>query len=273
MVSSLLVGGLVMISTMTLWADNGLAAFAFPLEELRIDGDLSDWPASIDRQEVRSVQHYDYPNGPEDGYVYFQSGYNLVEGVLYFGFEIHDDSRSAIVEASPEYQDRIGLFLDLRPLAVTSPSQNSLNYYFHLRHDFSGWMDQIQSGWSNIDDVASIAQQRLDDKWTIEIEIDVGKISGGEAALRSGANLGVDVGFFDVDLDQTASDYLWGRGVGKYEDLSYGDLFLLGDDEKLGSFIGKIQSAVPDLGICREFFYLRSTEHSDWPALMVVADQ
>ncbi|MBT5705668.1 MAG: hypothetical protein HOI66_05035 [Verrucomicrobia bacterium] len=62
---------LVLVSILGLRADNGLAAFASPLESLQVDGDLSDWPSSIDRQSVRSVQHFDYPTGPEDGYVFF----------------------------------------------------------------------------------------------------------------------------------------------------------------------------------------------------------
>jgi hypothetical protein len=59
------------LPSLVLRADNGLAAFALPLESLQIDGDLSDWPESIDRQSVRSVQHFDYPTGPEEGYVFF----------------------------------------------------------------------------------------------------------------------------------------------------------------------------------------------------------
>jgi hypothetical protein len=199
--------------------------------------------------------------------------YNLGEGAIYVGFEVYDDSRSIVVEASPEFQDRIGLFLDLRPIAVPGSSQSSLNYYFHLRPDFSGWMDRIRTGWSELDGVASIAQQRDDEKWAIELKIDVEAISKGGAELRPDANLGIDVGFYDVDLDQTASEYLWGNGVGKYETLSYGDLFLLGENERLVSFVGEIQSPVPTVGLCRDFFHIQSMDHADWPALMIVGDQ
>lgn len=270
---ALVLSVLGLLSSLVLRADNGLAAFASPLESLQVDGDLSDWPASIDRQVVRSVQHFDYPTGPEDGYVFFQVGYSLGEGAIYVGFEIYDDSRSVVVEASPEFQDRIGLFLDLRSLAVPSSSQSSLNYYFHLRHDFSGWMDRIRNGWAELDGVASIAQKRGDEKWIIELKIDVEKLTGGGAKLRPGANLGVDVGFYDVDLDQTVSEYLWGNGIGKYENLSYGDLFLLGENERLVLFEGEIQSPIPTVGLRRDFFYVQSMDHSDWPALMVVGDR
>ena len=268
----LAISAIGLLSNPVLHADNGLAAFASPLEGLQVDGDLSDWPASIDRQSVRSVQHFDYPTGPEDGYVFFQVGYNLDEGAIYVGFEIYDDSRSVVVDASPEFQDRIGLFLDLNPLAVPSSSRSSLNFYFHLRYDFAGWMDRIRNGWTELDGVASIAQERGDEKWIIELKIDVAALTDGGAELRSSANLGIDVGFYDVDLDLTVSEYLWGNGIGKYENISYGDLFLLGENERLVPFIGQIQSPISTVELCRDFFYLESTEHPDWPALMIVGD-
>ncbi|MBI4489752.1 MAG: SpoIIE family protein phosphatase, partial [Deltaproteobacteria bacterium] len=75
-------------------AHNGAVAIAVPVEGIKVDGDLSDWPADI----VRYPLLMDEPEGKdpsknaEDLPGTFRIGYNEQENALYFAVEVRDDS-------------------------------------------------------------------------------------------------------------------------------------------------------------------------------------
>ncbi len=254
-------------------ADNGAFSFAIPAEGIVVDGDLGDWPEGIDRQWVRTVQHFDYPTGPDDGFFSFQVAYDSDAQAIYFGFEVHDNSKSPRVASAPEFQDRLGLSLDLGPMVDGDPGEETFNYYFHIRQDFTGWMDRIMSGWNPVGEIATIAHRSTDSVWWVEMRLDIAALSKGKAVLRPGVHAGVDFEFYDVDQDGTASDYLWGRGVGRYERKAYGDLFLLGNSERLETVSGRIGVRGAWGPLLRDFVHLRSVKHPDWPPIMIVADE
>ena len=256
-----------------MFADNGASIFAVPATGITVDGDLSDWPQLIDRQVVSSAQHFDYPTDSHDGYAYFQVAYNLVEGAIYVGFEVHDQSRVPMDRSNPEHQDRLGLFLDLRPLLVGDSGGESLNYYFHLRRDFSGWMSQVGRGWTPVEGIATIAQRDRGETWMFEMRIEVESLSNGKARLQAGGFAGIDVGFYDVDEDASVSDILWGPGVGKYESLSYGDVFFMDPGDRLVPFKGKIQSDASTSGFLRDVIHVQSSKFPNWPSVLVVGDE
>ena len=264
---------LLILNGMPLVADNGATVFAVPATGIKIDGELSDWPELVDRQAVRSAQHFDYPSGPNDGYAFFQVTYSLAEGAIYVGFEVYDQSQAPVDQSNPEHQDRLGLFLDLRPLVDGDPGGESLNYYFHLRRDFSGWMSQVGKGWTPLVGVATMAQKDQDEVWTVEIRIQIDALSNGKASLREGGYAGLDVGFYDVDQDGSVSDILWGPGVGKYESLGYGDVFFVNPGDTLVSFKGQIQSDSSTSNLLKDFIHLQSATFPDWPRLLIVGDE
>lgn len=256
----------------SVWGHNGAFAFAVPVTSLTIDGDLSDWPSEVDRQLGTAVQHFDYPIGGEDGSFWFQVGYDAERAVLYLGFQVFDESRAPVIELSPEFQDRLGLFLDLENLEASQGKASSRNIYFHLRRDFSGWMDQIQRGWNSCDGVAEIKSRDAEGSWGMEMAISLKSLLQEEITLKPDTLVGLDVAFFDVDQDGTTSEYHWGSGIGKYERRAYGDLVLLGEGQSFVPFRGQISTDRFEKEPFSEFFVVESVEHPSWPELVVVSE-
>ncbi len=69
-------------------AGSGLA-LAYPVEGIRIDGDLSDWPAELLRYPV-AVPLLGRPRNAQDCSAEFRVGYNAKENVLYVAVEVQD---------------------------------------------------------------------------------------------------------------------------------------------------------------------------------------
>ncbi|MBI2501733.1 MAG: SpoIIE family protein phosphatase [Candidatus Latescibacteria bacterium] len=73
-------------------AHNGAVAIAVPVEGIKIDGDLSDWPEEIRRYPIEDLTWGDPPKDSLDFQGSFQVGYNVQENAVYIAVEIQDES-------------------------------------------------------------------------------------------------------------------------------------------------------------------------------------
>jgi hypothetical protein len=96
-------------------------AYAVPLNSIRIDGDLADWPAGLPRFPIRTVN--DYPNYSKNGLdrvdpddnpnlvASFMAGYSLKQGVIYLAVVVRDD-RHVVAFNDPWHTDAVEIFVD-----------------------------------------------------------------------------------------------------------------------------------------------------------------
>lgn len=79
-------------------ANNGSFVVAFPVQDIKVDGDFSDWPVAAQQHSIRH-NVYGSPNrGPLDCEASFQAGYDRTRNLLYLAVEVKDDS---LVTAAP----------------------------------------------------------------------------------------------------------------------------------------------------------------------------
>jgi len=67
-------------------------AVAAPVQEISVDGDLSDWPEGIQRYPLDLVATGALPENREDFHGWFQVGYDPDQSALYVAVEIGDQS-------------------------------------------------------------------------------------------------------------------------------------------------------------------------------------
>ncbi|MEM1338761.1 MAG: serine hydrolase domain-containing protein [Bacteroidota bacterium] len=87
-------------------------AYAFPVQNVIIDGDLSDWPKDIEKYELTLVREYKGDTNKEyDGY--YQIGYNKADNSLLIALSIPADSTPVINKnGNWNDQDSYSLYID-----------------------------------------------------------------------------------------------------------------------------------------------------------------
>ena len=96
---------------------NGEYALAYPMDSVKIDGELSDWPAFLPYYTLNAFQ----ANPPEDAADFqgrFRIGYNAPDGAFYVSVEVEDDATVldfpdslVTTRRTPYHRDGAGFFL------------------------------------------------------------------------------------------------------------------------------------------------------------------
>ena len=95
-------------------------AFAFPVDNIEIDGDLSDWPDSFDKYRINAFGNPDQSDTTIDDR-YFQVGYHQATQSLYMGISYPNDSSKVIdVDAHWSKQDSYSFYIDEQHLPFGS---------------------------------------------------------------------------------------------------------------------------------------------------------
>jgi CubicO group peptidase (beta-lactamase class C family) len=214
-------------------AHNGKSALVYPVRNIKIDGDLSDW-TGVKRHIVALTQSPTKPQNAEDFSGYFMIGYNLGEKTLYVAIEITDSDY--VVDTTRQKgwntQDGIQLCLDVRHLVegsgVTAYSYSETRKYV----DANKWdADTKQIVW----DKADIKMVRKGNKRMYEYKIYLGE------ALQAGRSIGFDMLLFDKDADGFGWN-AWGDGESKYQNShALGDIIFMKENEKEGTVTGQVK--------------------------------
>ena len=93
---------LLFISPYRTNAHNGRVALAYPVENITVDGDLSDWPEDLLRYLIAShpyregsLENISGVQGAEDFEAFFRVGYNAEENALYVALRQYDTAIDA----------------------------------------------------------------------------------------------------------------------------------------------------------------------------------
>ncbi|MBT1710328.1 serine hydrolase [Fulvivirgaceae bacterium PWU5] len=224
---------LIFVSTRVTLAHNGANALVYPLKNIQVDGDLSDW-IGVKRHILALAQSDVKPQNAEDFSGYFMIGYNLGEKTLYVAIEITDSDY--VVDTTRQVgwntQDGVQVCLDVRHLiegsGVTAYSYSETRKYV----DANKWDAATkQIVW----DKADIKMVRKGNKRMYEYKIYLGE------ALQPGRSMGFDMLVFDKDADGFGWN-AWGDGEGKYQNShALGDIVFMKENEKGGTLTGQMK--------------------------------
>ena len=203
---------------------NGAVALAIPLENITIDGDLSDWPNGMTYYAVDNPEFQLPPKDTTDFQGHFRIGYNASESALYIATETTDESILINREGG-------GIYIDLAHKDHNSPVGQ---YYFMG----SG----IYYGQGAAKGAVEVVQIQKDNKRLAEWRFDLNLVGQKPTTLKSGQILGFDLILHDSDKDPHFSWMTWGPGKDKYKMTDRrGDLILIDNTTQLGYLQGNMQ--------------------------------
>ena len=216
-------------------AHNGSIAYAYPLGNITVDGNLTDWPSNASRYPIAMDLSPTKPKNEADFSGFFQLGYRLDNHSLYVAFTITDDDFMEDTSANVRWnsQDGLELSLDARHL-LSGSGVASFMYSKKLRNINNAFYDPFAgtANWS----IMEVAMVRNGNtriyEWRIQLENE----------LVVGKSIGFDFHVFDKDGDGSFSYSAWCAGDQKYMNPnSLGDVLILPTNTKLGTLSGKLK--------------------------------
>jgi len=110
-------------ASQSLNAHNGSVAYAYPISEISIDGDLDDWPSGMHKYPIQLLELGDPLEDKHDFNAHFRIGYNLSQRAIYLAVEILDQSiyLDSTKNSNWDTHDGIELYLDTSHLKAGSP--------------------------------------------------------------------------------------------------------------------------------------------------------
>lgn len=222
------------LSGQQLLAHNGTVGYAYPLGNIVVDGDFSDWPRGMVKYGINTHVSDTKPKSDSDFSGFFQMGYRLDNRSLYIAFTVTDDDFMEDTTENVRFntQDGLELCLDARHLPAGS-GVASFMYSKKLRNTNQAYYDPFAKAASwDIMEVAVVRQGKVRYyEWRI--------ILGEQMAV--GKSIGFDFLVFDKDSDQSFSFAGWGKGGFKFRNPnSLGDVILLPAGQKLATVQGTV---------------------------------
>jgi len=217
-------------------ANTGEIAYAYPIENVTIDGDLSDWGEGRLRFSIERGSASD--SEPGDFEASFQVAHDLAKKSLYVAVEVVDDEHINLEGAVPGWgdQDNHLLYVDREHLPTGS---GGVLYLYgdriqEVTYPMASW-DPANAG-ASWDDV-EVASRRDGKKTVYEWRVDL----GDDLALPR--TIGLD--HLLVDRDSQSEDdgtlFFWGEGLGKSANTyRMGDVALLEAETALVTLEGVV---------------------------------
>jgi hypothetical protein len=215
-------------------AHNSQVGLAYPIQDVQVDGDLTDWPTSRAKIPITRPEHGAEPRSPEDFQAFFSLGYNKAENALYLAVEVQDESIAidSTSAATWNNQDGFELYLDL-----AHGLEHSTAVQYFIYGDKS--IEAAEQGERLVD----LKWQRQDQRHVYECRLDLaglGKLK--QIQVRPGTTLGLDLAVCDMDADGSFSWMTWGKHVDKRSAVDRrGDVVLLQEGATTGVISGHIR--------------------------------
>ena len=225
---------LFLLSFQPSFSHNGSVAYAYPLGEIKVDGNFSDWPSNAVKYTISRELSETKPKDAADFSGFFQVGYRLDNHSLYIAFTITDDNFMEDTSQNVRWntQDGLEISLDARHL-LSGSGVASFMYSKKLRNINNAFYDPFAKNakW-DIMEVALVTNGNTRFyEWRIML--------GNELAV--GKSLGFDFHVFDRDANGSFSYNAWGKGPSKYiNPNSLGDIIPLAADQQLSTISGSV---------------------------------
>lgn len=215
--------GLVMIDNPSGMSKNNSLAVAFPIQDINVDGDLSDWPDDIEVHTLGPPQYGDDALSKDDAAARFRVGYDREQQVLLVAVEVDDDSFVLCEDSNCDWtsQDGCEVYIDLEHSKI-KPQVKQLNFYGNrLEHPSEN---------------AVVMTGRTATGRTYEWQI------GAPGSFTGARSIGFDLSVLDKDEDGSFSWIAWGQGTQKaWHPQRCGNLLLVDADAQLGAVVGTMK--------------------------------
>ncbi|MCG8305897.1 MAG: serine hydrolase [Cytophagales bacterium] len=214
-------------------------AHAYPIANIAVDGDVSDWPENVTRYSIENVYGNALENA-EDFEAYFMVGHNLLSQSLYIAVVVSDDAHliDTAQNARWDTQDTYSLYLDSQHLPSGS---GVIAYQFnenwtHLHNPADSWDPAVKDAtWDHVE----TASRHVGSKTIYECRITLYK------QLYAGRSVGMDHIIIDKDADDKKgahSHITWGKAKWKgYTSGRLGNVILMDTDEPTGTVTGQLK--------------------------------
>ncbi len=221
------------------YAHNGAIAYAYPMNSVAVDANLSDWPSGLDKYPISYYQYGFKPESADDIRGYFMIGYNQELQEVYIGVEMIDDAYIRN-EENPQFwaHDMQVLYIDPQHKSEsTGVFALEVNEYFRkiVDHEVNWDPFVLNSSW----DMVEVKAQRTETSTVYEWKI---KLDG---FVKQGRTIGFDYVVFDKDSGDANSNTVgWGPDEGVKHECSkcLGDVLLMPADGKLAAVTGEVRS-------------------------------
>ncbi len=220
------------------YGNNGQIAYAYPIDNIKIDGDLSDWSDKMTKFPISLSASNLKIKDDKDLKAFFRVAYNLNSKSLYLALEVNDDSYVIAKDRNIAWkdQDRYLLYVDRSHLRSGSGNVN-----YDVTHNSreigfapNNW-DPKNSGanWDNVELKISRQGTKTICEWKIELGDDI----------RPNKTIGLDIFLVDKDQGETDSAFvLWGGGTYKSAiTTNLGGVILTEPNVKLGDIQGRVK--------------------------------
>ncbi len=216
---------------------NGAIAYAYPISNITVDGDLSDWPKSLNAYPIRPLGNSS--RGKNDFEAYFHVGYNIKEKAIYVIAVVTDDSHIIDTSSTAEWntQDIFNFYFDEQH----SPNGSGVDLYQygksykHTNDQSVSWdPSKKMTNWDNID----IVHSRKGNRTIYECKVKM------EQQIALPKTIGMDFVFVDKDTNdrKPSNSYItWGNKLGKSSfPARLGDIILMDTQMKTGVVEGRL---------------------------------
>jgi CubicO group peptidase (beta-lactamase class C family) len=216
-------------------AHNGKIAYAYPLNNITVDGIFTDWPKDAKKYFLETKLSDARPKNDSDFFGFFQVGYRLENRSMYVALTITDDDFIEDTSENVRFnsQDCFELCLDARHLSFGS-GVAAFMYSKKLRNlNLSSFDAFAKSATWNIMEVATVRKGNTRYyEWRVNL--------GGELAV--GKSIGLDFQIFDKDADGSFTINSWGLGQSKIRiPGSLGDIVFLPGKQDMSAISGNVQ--------------------------------
>ena len=225
-------------------AHNGALSYAYPINSIEVDADLSDWPKELIKNPISFYQYGFKPESKDDIRGYFVVGYNEKLQEIYVGVEMIDDIYVRN-EENPQYwaHDMQVLYIDPQhKIESTGVLALEVNEYFRKIVDQKVNWDPfvLNASWEMVD----VKAKRYEDKTVYEWKIKL------EGYVKQGRTIGFDYVVFDKDSENGNTNTVgWGKDEGIKHECSkcLGDIMLISPETVLTEVGGTVNSTNPEL--------------------------
>ncbi|HRZ38566.1 MAG TPA: carboxypeptidase-like regulatory domain-containing protein, partial [Candidatus Paceibacterota bacterium] len=229
-------------------ADDHGVALAYPVDgsSIRIDGDLSDWPAHLPRYGIRTHFYGAEPDDEEDFSAEFRLGYDAATNALYVALEVQDANRGKVViPIESGTNDFAAVWVRLP--SAEEPPRPPVGFGASLGPPTASTMITTFGPWYINFELPVhfvVATARQGDQWRCEYRIDIASLTQHRHRLAPGQMIELNFSLFGGDgfaggVENESIAWL-APGVPHQQD-GRGDVLLVDSDVSLGRIAGQVR--------------------------------
>lgn len=209
------------------FAHNGAIAYAYPLNNITLDGDLDDWPDEMISYPITQLGAGVAAENETDFNAYFRIGFNQEDNTIFIAVVIRDQSIVLDSGRKVNWDTHDGMEVYLDPNNQRPGSElTQYGLYAGERMIFGH-----NRSWDGIEVVSKVTDTSRVYEWSVKPGI----------KIYPGITMTFDLAVEDMDSDKSFSWVSWGKNTQKISSPNNcGDLILVQHGTKIASVQGKL---------------------------------